>query len=412
MAINPQIPLSGSQVNLRPGINQLIGSIQQGKRNEVIANQEQRAQDQSELQIQRLRQQLAQGDRLESFQNHADFLVQLQGALNSGNAELARSIALDHKSSLVERQKTDSTVNTIHTDEYIDLLGQDPSAALALANEEMQGLTRLGFIQGVGGDGINKSYAPVVLKNEETGEKMLVSPTIQKGTPILERFDIPEGFQVSMETPAEKRAADAIANLEKVTQKLEAELKLKPKIAAEVETAKKGVELEWDSKIAEKVKLAEAKAKERGEVLNDLSRMEATLPELQLSIAELRDLSGVATHTLAGRIFDAAVRETGFGATDGATARAKFIAIVNNQVLPLLRQTFGAAFTEKEGESLKATMGDPDSSPEEKMAQLDAFIAQKERDIRSKQRQLESMQETEDLSQMSDEELQAIVNGD
>ena len=83
-----------------------------------------------------------------------------------------------------------------------------------------------------------------------------------------------------------------------------------------------------------------------------------------------------------------AVKQSGFGATKGATARAKFIAIVNNQVLPLLKETFGAAFTFQEGESLKATMGDPDASAEEKMVQLDAFIAQKMRDIETKQRQL------------------------
>ena len=62
-------------------------------------------------------------------------------------------------------------------------------------------------------------------------------------------------------------------------------------------------------------------------------------------------------------------------------------------MLPLLKETFGAAFTATEGESLKATMGDPDAAPEEKMAQLDAFIAQKLRDIETKERQLSQTQE-------------------
>jgi len=83
-----------------------------------------------------------------------------------------------------------------------------------------------------------------------------------------------------------------------------------------------------------------------------------------------------------------AVKESGFGSTEGANARAKFIAIINNQVLPLLKSTFGAAFTEREGDTLKATMGDPNASPEQKMIQLEAFIDQKVRDIQSKQREV------------------------
>ena len=74
--------------------------------------------------------------------------------------------------------------------------------------------------------------------------------------------------------------------------------------------------------------------------------------------------------------------------TAGAVARAEYIATVANEILPLLRQTFGAAFTAAEGESLKATLGDPNSSPAEKDAQLKAFIAAKERQIRSKQRRV------------------------
>ncbi len=96
----------------------------------------------------------------------------------------------------------------------------------------------------------------------------------------------------------------------------------------------------------------------------------------------------MATRTLGGRAFDFAVKESGFGSTKGADARAKLIAIVDNQVLPLLRVTFGAAFTAKEGETLKDSLVNPNSSPSQKKEQLSAFIAQKERDIITKQSQL------------------------
>lgn len=151
--------------------------------------------------------------------------------------------------------------------------------------------------------------------------------------------------------------------------KLGAQLKLKPQIESAVVTVRKAAE-------------------ERGEAFTDLSRMNAALPGLRDTVSQLKELSSIATSTLGGKIFDAAVKESGFGSTKGATAKAKFIAIVNNQVLPLLKPTFGAAFTVQEGESLKATMGDPDASPEQKIAQLDAFIAQKVRDIETKEAQL------------------------
>ena len=101
---------------------------------------------------------------------------------------------------------------------------------------------------------------------------------------------------------------------------------------------------------------------------------------------------------MAGRVFDFAVKESGFGSTEGATARAKFIAIINNQVLPLLKPTFGGSFTVSEGDELKATMGDPNATPEEKMAALDAFIDQKQRDIRTKQAQLNAPQQSGEFS--------------
>jgi len=155
------------------------------------------------------------------------------------------------------------------------------------------------------------------------------------------------------------------------------------------EEAKLEKQLIFKPQIETAVTEAKALATERGEAFTDLSRAQAALPGLNDAVSQLRELAQIATSTIGGRIFDAAVRETGFGATTGATARSKFIAIINNQVLPLLKPTFGAAFTVQEGAELKATMGDPDTTPEQKMAQLDAFIDQKVRDIETKQRQLD-----------------------
>lgn len=152
-------------------------------------------------------------------------------------------------------------------------------------------------------------------------------------------------------------------------------------LAGGKETGKLKARLKFKPQIAKAVSLARSEAAARGETLTNVKRMKAALPGLNIAVSQLRELAPIATSTFGGRAFDFAVKETGFGSTTGANARAKFIGIVANQVLPLLRQTFGAAFTAQEGESLKAAMADPDASPTQKMVQLDAFIAQKVRDI-------------------------------
>lgn len=135
------------------------------------------------------------------------------------------------------------------------------------------------------------------------------------------------------------------------------------------------------------IKEAQVKASIKGEALTDFARAEAALPGLKESISQLKELAPIATSTLGGRAFDVAIKETGFGSTKGANARVKFIAIINNQILPLLRLTFGAQFTEREGETLKATMGDPNATPEQKALQLETFIEQKIKSLQTAQRQ-------------------------
>ena len=154
------------------------------------------------------------------------------------------------------------------------------------------------------------------------------------------------------------------------------------------ETSKSGLVADAKSRIASAVKLAEIAAKDRGETLNDLGRAKASMPGLLEVVGKLRDLAPLVTNTMTGRGFNLISKELGFGSTKGGDARASWIGIIDNQILPLLKQTFGSAFTVQEGEKLTATLGDVDSSPSEKMAQLDAFIEGKAREIQTKQREV------------------------
>lgn len=165
-----------------------------------------------------------------------------------------------------------------------------------------------------------------------------------------------------------------------------------PAEAAAKKTAEEGAKLEVQSKLLPKIRAdiqrAETQAKESGIQLSELGRAKAALPGLQEVVNKLKSLADIATYTQTGQIFDLASKELGFGATRGGTARAKMISIVDNQVLPLLRDTFGAAFTAAEGERLRNTLLDPNQTPEAKKASLDVFLEQKIRNIETKEREV------------------------
>lgn len=130
-----------------------------------------------------------------------------------------------------------------------------------------------------------------------------------------------------------------------------------------------------------------AMGKEEGEGVAELKDRLASLPQLENVVNKLSDLGKKATYTYIGQFADSAQRQAGMDTGEGAVARKEYISYVDNQVLPLLRQTFGAQFTLKEGENLKVTLGDPNATPEEKDAVLRSFIETKKDTINSKERQ-------------------------
>ena len=135
------------------------------------------------------------------------------------------------------------------------------------------------------------------------------------------------------------------------------------------------------------VKLAEKEAQSKGEVSSELNSAKAALPGLKKVVSNLKALSGDATFTLAGRGFNAIAKELGFS-TKGSTARSAMVAMVDNQVLPLLKPIFGAAFTAAEGDRLRNAFLDPDSTPDSRIASLNAFQEQMERNIEAKELEL------------------------
>lgn len=134
--------------------------------------------------------------------------------------------------------------------------------------------------------------------------------------------------------------------------------------------------------------MAKVQGKAQGELATALTSQASKIPSLEKTVQELSELGKKATYTKTGQLVDTIRRQLGMDVGEGAIARQEYISKVNNQILPLLRDTFGAQFTEREGETLKNTLGNPDISPKEKDAILNSFIEQKKRDIADTQRQI------------------------
>lgn len=147
----------------------------------------------------------------------------------------------------------------------------------------------------------------------------------------------------------------------------------------------------WAAKIAKDVALAKAQAQGQGEAAQALASQTAAYPGIKDTITRMKTLADSATYTLFGQGFDWAAKQFGFDATPGATDRAKFISLLDNQVLPMLKPIFGAAFTAVEGDRLRATLGDPDASPQQKQAALDTFLLQVEKNIEAKKLEIKTL---------------------
>lgn len=366
------------QIGIRdnaPALNMFQNTLSQVQNRNI---QQQQADQQAELQplrrqlveqqVAQGQQQLDQGRQQQVLKSVNDFAISnaslIQNAQQTGDFTDMRNAMIQRKAQLQQQGLPTET-----TDEGIALIdaGQGDQVIAAL------------------GDNVNL-YNQQQGRGKSAGQREfdnLVSVAQDPNATELERNSANRalGNLAKVSSSATERIAqdDELGRL--VVDQAGAEAKAK-------EVGKSKVQLKFKPKINKAVKLAEKEAIERGDVLTELGRMEASLPGVKEVVSELLELSDIATSTLGGKAFDFVVKQSGFGSTKGATAKAKMEAIVDNQVLPLLKETFGAAFTASEGEALKASLVDPDSSPAQRKAQLDAFLAQKERNVRAKQNQV------------------------
>ena len=377
MAIDSRIALMGRSPDVGQSINIFENALMNAQTRDIRRQQAEQQAALAPFELQRAEQQAQANERamqeqdarrrVESIAVFSPVLrPELEKALETGDTSAAQTV-LTNRLNQLNRQglPVDETVDAIER-----LRNGDTQGVL----NDLNVIDQQAQIMGIG------AQKSVVQRDFET-KVNLVKADPKLTTPAAKAAAIDLGLEARASTSAQERIAQDPELTTAVAQS-------QAEISGETEGAKLSKQLKHKPAINKAVKLAEKQATERGEVLTDLARMEASLPGVKEAVGELLELSDIATSTLGGKAFDFLVKQSGFGSTKGADARAKLIAIVDNQVLPLLKETFGAAFTVQEGENLKASLVDPDASPSQKKQQLSAFLAQKERNIRTKQNQL------------------------
>jgi len=389
MALDPNILF---RVQPRNTLGTIVQGVQSGLQAKNVFDQIQQREEEAPIRNQILQQQQQAGAQLAAQNQQAELLKQqnrelasvastwsgVQSLVDAGDFEKAAKAleankAVLGKSGITNFDDTDVAIAALRSGDpaQINDIKRQGSEAIRIATER-------GLFDKKGESAEQKTFENLI-KNFTPEEKAqarrvkagLNARAVGSASSTVATSGLTDVVATSLETIEEGKAKG------RATGKAKGELESAPIIA------------KAQSDIAAAVVIAKQEATARGETLGDLASAQAALPGLRGVVDQLRELAPIATSTLSGRVFDIGVKELGFGSTEGATAKAKFIALINNQVLPLLKPTFGGAFTVQEGDALKATLGDPNATPEEKMAQLDAFIDGKIREIQTKERRLD-----------------------
>ena len=222
-----------------------ILDVRQDDRRDKIADSQigrtDKANEFTDLQISQAQESIRRAGKTESMTDYAGFIVRAESLAQMGDVDGLQSLMTDRITRLEEKGKEDKTINTRNTEGLLNLLNTAPDQFGAAIASETDALTRTGFIKSitdVNGKPSLQANAPVTLVDTE-GNKKLAFPVFDKNTSEARFEDIEagEGWVISTETPEEKRLAEVQAAQQKKLESLQAELDLKPQIAAETALA-------------------------------------------------------------------------------------------------------------------------------------------------------------------------------
>ena len=144
----------------------------------------------------------------------------------------------------------------------------------------------------------------------------------------------------------------------------------------------------WDreDQIAENAAAAEAKkvTERERKKQDELEAAKIRFQNAQDITGQLKTLIDKATYSPVGRKLDRLANAFGV-TTEGAEAEERYRQIVNNEMIPRIREYMGAAVTAEEGARVIGLLGDPTASKEKKRAALDSFLEAAERNLKNKQ---------------------------
>jgi hypothetical protein len=155
-------------------------------------------------------------------------------------------------------------------------------------------------------------------------------------------------------------------------------------------------------------KQAEAEGTALAAISGEAMQLEASMPALEETIAEMDELAKTADYTMPDRGINY-IREQWLGkeADAGSLAASTYESKLNNQVLPMLKPLLGSAFTLAEYEALQKTLGSPTATPKQKQAALSSFVAQTKRNLSSKQKEVGMREESSALRAQAQEAIAA-----
>lgn len=276
--------------------------------------------------------------------------VQLKQFLDGGDAQGALNFLTQRKSELTQRMSAGEPVDTQDTDAALQML---QTGNIDELRNNVDGLIAAGQVYGIvntqqsGAGGNTGVLLDRLVKEQHAAGN--TNYTLQDALRELKggagqtgrnMANIESGFDANFQTQSGSNASD---------------LAYKPQIQqAQNEAGVLGTR--------------------EGESKADFAEFAAAVPALEKTVNKLWDVADMASANLSGRALDVVQRELGFDPGNDAQAREYYTNTVRTEILPILKQTFGAQFTEKEGQWLLSTLGDINKAPNEKRAALQARV--------------------------------------
>lgn len=367
MPIDARIPLMGESLDTASPLLNLYKMQQQKDEAERLKANDAVNNELKQQQIVAAKYENASAREKSRLNSVALFSAELNPYLESGDYQTVEGKLLQRRKELGQRIANGEEVDTTETDQALKLLKENPDQLKKIVSQGM----KLGEMTGV-----FKNQKEMYIGGGVVGQ---LADRLKQASPGLSD---------------EEAIYAAMTGMRQGTMLQDGQVKpmsgysdAKGDIKYGERSGYNRSELEYKPEISEKTERSKIIGKEIGEADALLNSMEAKMPELESTVSRLSELGKEATYTGAGRAYDTAMRELGLPVRDSAIARQEYVSIVDNQILPLLRDTFGAQFTEREGETLRATLGKTDASPAEKDAVLKAFIRQKKMSVESLARQ-------------------------